>query len=308
MKAVLIATIALALVGLAFADMLVINQRIIDEVNSANAPWKAGKNAVFEGMTFTQVRKMLGTFLVDPETHRLPRVDYNVDANDLPKEFDPRKKWSKCIHPVRNQGQCGSCWAFASAAALEDRYCIATNGAFNEHLSPQDQVSCDKGNYGCQGGYLDALWRYLERTGTVTERCWPYESGTGNEPPCRNSCVDPSIPYRKYKAKAGTTKHFRNNESAMKDMLEKGPIITGFRVYQDFMSYKSGIYTHVSGGFLGGHAVKVIGWGTDPSGIDYWIAVNSWGKEWGMDGTFLIRRGNNECDFESNFYVADADV
>lgn len=292
-----------------FSTQLVQNEQLIETVNHSNALWKAGKNKVFEGKTFTQIRNMLGTFLVDPETRTLlPRADYNVDPKNLPKEFDPRKQWPNCIHPIRNQGQCGSCWAFASAEALEDRYCIATNGAFNEHLSPQDQVSCDKGNYGCQGGYLDALWRYLERVGTVTERCWPYESGTGYEPPCRNTCTNSNVPYRKYKAKAGSTKHFRNNESAMQDLMTKGPIITGFRVYNDFMSYKSGVYHHVTGGFLGGHAVKVLGWGTDQNGVDYWIAANSWGADWGMNGFFLIRRGNDECDFESNFYVGDANV
>ena len=71
------------------------------------------------------------------------------------------------------------------------------------------------------------------------------------------------------------------------------------------MSYKSGVYQHVTGGMLGGHAVKIIGYGTDSkSGLDYWLVANSWNTDWGVNGYFMIRRGNNECNFEANMWTA----
>ena len=72
---------------------------------------------------------------------------------------------------------------------------------------------------------------------------------------------------------------------------------TGFTVYKDFMSYKKGVYTHETGSVMGGHAVKILGWGhDDKSGLDYWICANSWGPKWGEDGYFRIAFG--ECGID----------
>lgn len=193
---------------------------------------------------------------------------------------------------------------------MSDRFCIASKGAVNKQLSPQDQVSCDKGNLACQGGYLQKLWQYFEKTGVVSDNCMPYKSGTGVVPACPTTCAPGSTDqWKKYKAKAGTSKNFGNIQSAMQDIVSKGPIQTGFKVYRDFFSYKSGVYKHVTGAFAGGHAVRIIGWGKDAaSKLDYWIVANSWGTTFGMDGYFWIAKGHNECDFESNLWIADADV
>ena len=76
-----------------------------------------------------------------------------------------------------------------------------------------------------------------------------------------------------------------------------GPVEAGFQVYSDFITYKSGVYKHISGHLMGGHAVKIIGWGTD-DGIDSWLCNNSWNSGWGDHGTFKILRGVNECGIE----------
>merc|ERR1712085_218120 len=76
--------------------------------------------------------------------------------------------------------------------------------------------------------------------------------------------------------------------------MSSGPLAVAFTVYADFPTYKSGVYQHVSGSELGGHAVEMIGWGTD-SGTDYWLIKNSWNEQWGDNGTFKILRGSNEC-------------
>ena len=89
------------------------------------------------------------------------------------------------------------------------------------------------------------------------------------------------------------------------EIMRGGPVETGFTVYSDFYSYKSGVYTHTYGQELGGHAVKIIGWGQTADGMtNYWIVANSWGTSWGMDGFFQIAFG--ECGIDSDAYAGDA--
>jgi len=301
--------VILAIVACAIADPYVLDQRIIDRVNSdPKATWKAGINKIFEGKKFSEVKKMLGGFLPVPETDRTPRFSYG-SSNDIPKEFDSYKNWPQCKHPVRNQARCGSCWAFSASEVLTDRFCIALSDSSFPVLSPQDMVSCDKSNYGCRGGYLDRTWRYLEQTGIVTDKCLPYSSGGGFTEACPNRCKSSVDQWKKYKAKSGSTKHFNGVSDAQQDILQHGPVQAGFSVYQDFFSYKSGVYHHVSGGLAGGHAIEITGWGVDSSsGQDYWIVKNSWSTTWGMNGYFWIRRGNNECGIDRQMYAAQADA
>jgi C1A family cysteine protease len=86
-------------------------------------------------------------------------------------------------------------------------------------------------------------------------------------------------------------------------LYRHGPLETGFDVYDDFYHYSSGVYHHISGDLVGGHAVKVIGWGTDQIGnqsVSYWLCANSWGVEWGMDGYFKIKQG--DCGIDDAMY------
>ena len=92
----------------------------------------------------------------------------------LPDHFDFREEYPTCTRPIRDQKSCGACWAFASASALADRFCIHSNGTVNLELSPQDMVDCDLSNYGCDGGYLISGVRHLIDEGTVSEACNPY--------------------------------------------------------------------------------------------------------------------------------------
>lgn len=79
---------------------------------------------------------------------------------------------------------------------------------------------------------------------------------------------------------------------------------SAFSVYEDFLSYKSGVYKHVSGSMLGGHAISIIGWGTE-SGTDYWLVRNSWNTDWGANGYFKIARGVDECGIEDEVVAGD---
>jgi cathepsin B len=304
-------TIAILLLisAIALAE-LAVDEQIINAVNkNPKATWKAGANEIFKGKTLGHVRGFFGVFLMDqPLSGNFLSV---ADTSAFPEQFNAKDAWPECssIALIRDQGNCGSCYAVSAADALTDRFCISQRGKFSELLSSQDIVSCDKSNFGCQGGYLNTVWKYMETAGIPTESCYPYVSGkSGVVPPCVKTCGNSTQVAERYHAKRGSSRPIRSVDEAMKEISTKGPIQTGFRVYKDFLSYKSGVYKHLEGGFLGGHAVRVVGWGSE-NGQPYWIAANSWGTKWGdNNGYFWIARGKDECQFESNMYAGDADA
>ena len=90
---------------------------------------------------------------------------------------------------------------------------------------------------------------------------------------------------------------FRDVEAIKTELMTNGPLEVSFFVYEDFLTYKSGIYQHVTGKYLGGHAVKLVGWGVE-DGIEYWKIANSWNEDWGENGFFRIVAGKDECGIE----------
>jgi cathepsin B len=213
-----------------------------------------------------------------------------------PDSFDARQQWGDLILPVRDQGNCGGCWAFAVAETVGDRVGIAA-GKSNGPYSPQDLISCDSNNYGCNGGYIDLSWDYVLQNGLALDSCIPFSSGEGSVATCFTKCVNGSDIVRT-KAKSVYPVPYTNMQT---ELQTNGPYEVGFTVYEDFMNYVSGVYQHLSGGILGGHAVMVVGWGVD-GGLPYWIIQNSWGTNWGMEGFFEILRGADECGIEDDAY------
>lgn len=259
--------------------------------------WEKTEYKMFEGLKTEEINaKFMGLQLEDLSKTKIPRVDYtSVDINladSLPETFDATQKWPNCIHPIRNQLHCGSCWAFSGSEVLSDRMCIASQGKVSVVLSPQYMISCDTEDLGCRGGSLSNLWEFLSTTGTTLDSCTPYSSGTGTVETCPTKCSDNSE-MKMYKAKEAHT--FSNIESIKAELMANGPIQTGFMVYKDFLKYKSGVYTQESNEFVGGHAVKIVGWGTD-NGIEYWKVANSWGPTWGEEGFFRIKQGIDNID------------
>jgi len=276
------------------------DENLIEWYNSANgATWVAGHNDFFNGMTFDDARPILGTALSHVSEHLNSTLSDSVYAalGDAPAEFDARTKWSGLIHPIRNQLHCGSCWAFSASEVMSDRVAIA-NGKASPVLSAEDLVSCDKNDFGCRGGYLNKAWDFIKNDGLVTDTCFPYTAGGGHAPACRTTCVDSEAFTRTRAVSAYAINGLTNMQ---KEMSTNGPIQVAFKVYRSFMSYKSGVYQKHFWEFQpeGGHAVKMIGWGSE-SGTDYWLVANSWGTtQWGEGGFFKIKRGANECGIES---------
>lgn len=216
--------------------------------------------------------------------------------DNLPKNFIYTDKWPECGSNVKSQGYCASCWAFAASEVLQDRYCIK-KGFRVPNFSVQEMISCDHKNFNCQGGDLEQAWKFLQEKGTVTESCVPYLNKNDIKVKiCTQNCLDGK---RKLYILSKEYKKFNNSDEIKLEIFTNGPIMTGFEVYLDFLVYKSGVYTKTENSeFLGGHAVKIIGWGEE-NGVKFWIAKNTWGSSWGENGFFRFKI-NHCCQFEEN--------
>lgn len=279
----------------------VINENLINLVNHNMSTWWAGVNEKFIGWTWADAKRIMGTHL-HREKFNLPVKSHsNIPDSDVPASFDARQQWPKYIHAIRDQQQCGSCWAFAASETLSDRFAIASNGAVNVVLSPEDMVSCDQTDMGCQGGMLSNAWEYIQSTGIVSDQCFPYTAGQGQPAACETSCVDGEA-YKKYRT--SDAYQVKSVADIKKEIMTNGPVEAGFTVYKSFMAYKSGVYQHhfwaLWDQVLGGHAIKIIGWGSE-NGEDYWLVANSWSTAWGEDGFFKIKQGN--CGIEQQVFA-----
>jgi cathepsin B len=211
-------------------------------------------------------------------------------------------------------------WAFAAAETMSDRLCIHSNGQLQTRVSAQELVTCCTScGDGCFGGYPSATFSYWKRTGIPSgglygdkNTCKPYFL-----PPCEDhmhkcedyqdtpECVDEcqeGYPKtvdedRTYGSSAYSV---RGEKNIMKEIYENGSVEGTFTVYEDFGDYESGVYQHVTGSYLGGHAIKMIGWGVTEEGVKYWLIANSWNERWGENGYFRMLRGKNECGIDAS--------
>ena len=206
---------------------------------------------------------------------------------------------------------------------MSDRVCIASGQTVQTRISAEDILSCcgiSCGN-GCNGGYPSGAFNYWKNTGVVTgwlyqtkNWCYPYAFApcdhhtTGKYGPCGASQPTPKCnkqcipeytkPYAQDKLHAESVYSVPSQVAKIQtEIMTHGPVEAAFTVYNDFLTYKSGVYHHTSGSALGGHAIKIVGWGNE-SGAPYWLVANSWNEGWGANGFFKIRRGNNECGIE----------
>jgi len=294
----------------------------------ANTTWTAGPTK-FDVWQMSAIKRLMGVpgHIIGKYTKELNKVHHEIkNVADIPEQFDSREQWPDCptLKEVRDQGNCGSCWAISAVETMSDRICIASGGQKNAHLSTEDMVSCcHMCGFGCNGGQPHMAFEYWHRYGVCTggnygthEGCKPYSiqecehhvngsripcQGDSHTPKCKSNCInsDYTVPYSKDKTFGKTVFTIDAKvEQIQTEIMKNGPVQTSFTVYEDFMNYKSGIYQHVTGSELGGHAVKLIGWGVE-NDVPYWLVANSWNTDWAENGFFRILRGKDECGFES---------
>jgi len=304
-----IAFVVAVIAAVALAEEIAVSTSMIREINQKQNSWKAAHNHVTR-MPKSQARRLLGVDMENLHAYSW-RIQEFTDAEKAaaPATFDAREKWSNCasIKEIRDQRQCGSCWAFGAAEAMSDRICIHKNQPIR--LSTEDINSCSHSTWSscgsCQGGQPGCAWTYWVNVGVVTDECYPYTAGKDSSmstPECKKKCTGNGADWNADKHKGQKTYSLYGEESMKTELATNGPFEVAFTVYADFMSYQSGVYHHTSGGYEGGHAVKLIGYGEE-NGEKYWTCANSWNTDWGENGFFRIRRGNNECNIESQVWA-----
>ena len=256
-------------------------------IEAQGARWVAGETSVSK-LTFAQKQKRLGlmkeTFSGQGKMLAVPET-----AVVLPSSLDWRANGGNYVTPVRDQGYCGSCWAFAAAAGLES-YILRQEGkpGTNDNRAEQILVSCcNEFSKGCRGGYVSEAADYLQGTGLPPETYFPYTA-------TNNVCTAAVSGWENYTYPIYSWSWvctWPGSVSAIKNALyTHGPLVTTMDVYDDFYDYDYGVYEYITGAGVGGHAVLIVGYVDNESipGGGYFIVKNSWGTYWGMSGYFNI--------------------
>ncbi|KAM0933932.1 putative actinidain [Dioscorea sansibarensis] len=261
------------------------NLRFINEHNAGNHSFRVGLN-VFADLTNEEYRRTYLGFQL-PDTQVLMqrglkesnRYRFNGSHEMLPRSVDWRDK--NAVVPVKNQGNCNSCWAFSVVAATEGINKIVKGKLIS--LSEQELVDCY--NMGCQRGYTHLAFEFIVQIGGIDgDNDYPYKG--------RYSYCDTS----KVKKKVVSIDGYQfvpRDENSLKKAVAYQPVSVAIEAFgPDFQLYTSGVYDGVCGTNLD-HAVTAIGYGTDNNGEEYWLVKNSWGENWGEEGYVRIKRNTN---------------
>lgn len=223
-----------------------------------------------------------GAMFIEPANVKIPE---SVDWRD-----------AGAVTPVKDQGQCGSCWSFSATGGLEGQHFRATGSLVS--LSEQNLIDCSEkyGNKGCMGGSITAAYQYVKQNhGIDKENTYPYEAENDK---CRYN------PKNSGASDVGYINIPENDEESLKKAVATiGPISVAIdSSHETFQFYSDGIYyeSECSSEDLD-HAVLVVGYGTDENGDDYWLVKNSWGTTWGDKGYIkMARNKNNNCGIASS--------
>lgn len=264
------------------------NMRMIQLHNGEYSVGKHGftmKMNAYGDMTHEEFRQVMNGY--QQQKRRKSGKVFQEPLFKVPKSVDWREKG--CVTPVKNQGQCGSCWAFSATGSLEGQMFLKTGKLVS--LSEQNLVDCsrDQGNQGCNGGLMDYAFQYIKDNGGLdSEESYPYEAKDGT---CK---------YKPEFAVANDTGFvdiLQSEKALMKAVATVGPVSVAMDAsHPSIQFYSTGTYyePNCSSQELD-HGVLVVGYGVDSDG-EFWLVKNSWGAEWGMQGYIKIARNkNNHC-------------
>jgi len=228
----------------------------------------------------------------------------DLEYRSVPASVDWRDQ-AGVVTPVKNQGGCGSCWAFSTAETLESHLAIAT-GSATPILSPQQIVSCAPnpdhcgGSGGCDGSTQPLGFAYTKTAGITTEADYPYAGTTGT---CQTSKIHP-VAYNDGYAELETN----NYTQLVTAVAEKGPVAISIAAGGwTFQMYGGGVLSGCND-YVMDHAVQLVGYGS-ASGKDYWLVRNSWGGSWGEGGYIRMQRygeGKEPCGTDNSPQDGDA--
>lgn len=264
------------------------NDAYIEEINQQNLSYTLAHNA-YSGMSIDEFSEFM-KFNKNVKYLRRVRSEYdsrvlleeNLEYNVvLPQSVDWRTKG--VVNAIKDQGQCGSCWAFSTVASVESAVAIKTGTLYS--FSEQELVDCDTFlNQGCNGGTMDVAFNWIGKQGGLcTESDYPYVSGTTQKAgTCKSTCKP--VPASKVQSHVDVQP---NSDTAMMTALASQPVSVAIEADQrDFQLYSSGVFTASCGTNLD-HGVALVGYSTD-----YYILRNSWGTSWGDKGYMYLGKGS----------------
>jgi C1A family cysteine protease len=286
------------------------NLQKIKEINNSGKPWVAGINHLTD-MTYEELKKYynLKPMTVKQFRNKVRNLfnfdDYNDDEEEKSTNTPTNKvsvlssvDWRKYDLKIRDQGNCGSCWAFTTASMLEGQWGIQKGASLENYISTQQMVDCDKSNSGCDGGWYNGALQYLIDNGSMFERDYPYEGIQ------KTTCL-----YKQASvfAKVKDYKEFYEgpNFEEFESMILRGPVAVAIDVPEDFQSYQSGIWNGKCTEQVQ-HAVTLVGYHNGGrASPSYWIIRNSWGVNWGELGYMKLlhnEANNKSCNLQKYGY------
>jgi cathepsin L len=271
------------------------NLDIIELHNSqAGSTSTIGVNA-FADMTSAEFAAKMNGYTPAVKKNNRKVVKPKAVLKDYPASMDWRTKGA--VTPVKDQGQCGSCWSFSATGSMEGAWFLAKGNLTS--LSEQQLMDCShpEGDDSCEGGLMDDAFQYvIDNKGICTEASYPYKAV---DEKCKTGCT-----------KVATISSFQDvfydesnptNETALMAAIQLGPVSIAIEADQPiFQLYTGGVISGKSCGTNLDHGVLIVGYDTDAKLGDYWIVKNSWGQAWGIESGYVrLARNQNECGLNS---------
>jgi len=264
------------------------NLKMVEVHNKKNLGWKMELNK-FSDMSFEEFKSAR---LMEPQHCSATGNGTHVLSGKILPKYINWQEYGR-VTPVKDQGECGSCWTFSTTGCLESATAIHKQGHPLYTLSEQQLVDCAQqfDNHGCNGGLPSQAFEYIQ-----------YNKGIMDEWEYKYEAKDDKCRFKSEAAVAFVNQVMNitsGDEDAIADAIAfQNPVSVAFQVTDDFVHYKSGVYSNPSCGDKPSqvnHAVLAVGFGETTAGKKYWIVKNSWNTHWGQDGYFFIERGVNAC-------------
>lgn len=255
------------------------NVQLIEELNNMNRGFTLGVNA-FADLTNEEFRASRTGYKRQPMSKPKSQSFRYENVTEVSSSIDWRTRGA--VTPIKDQGECGCCWAFSTVAATEGLNYLKEGKLLS--LSEQQLVDCDTNNEGCEGGLMDTAFDFIyRRGGLTTESNYPYTATDGTCNTEQAALQAASI--------SGYEDVPVDDEAALLKAVTHQPVSVGVDGGGfDFQFYSGGVFDGECGTDLD-HAVAVIGYGSAGEGEEYWLVKNSWGTMWGENGYMRIKRG-----------------